>query len=139
MYLSEFKNPLVVVQYPCWTPIPDKITSPVTSYEVLYCCKDVINTNLCSRDSWLQVGSVVCFFSKNTARKEFNEKFKNDPKYQLNSSETEKLYELASGEGTLSYGNNLMYYLKRKYKSQLKDINNIDVIKFIVEHLCNVS
>jgi hypothetical protein len=57
----------------------------------------------------------------------FIEKFKNDPKYQLNSSETEKLYELASDEGTLSYGNNLMYYLKRKYKSQLKDINNIDI------------
>jgi hypothetical protein len=57
----------------------------------------------------------------------FIENFKNDPKYQLKIDETQKLYDLAIENGIISYGNNLLYYIRNKYKLQLKDLNDIDV------------
>jgi hypothetical protein len=57
----------------------------------------------------------------------FIEKFKNDPKYQLKTDETQKLYDLGVEDGIISYGNNLLFYIKNKYKLQLKDISDIDI------------
>lgn len=62
----------------CQNKILEKTTYEyLTSMENLRIgCKDAINTNLFSRDSWLQVGSGIGFFNKDVAAKELQENFK---------------------------------------------------------------
>jgi tryptophan halogenase len=62
----------------CEENIPEKeVYEYLTSMEnVRIGCQNVSDTNIFSRDSWLQVGSGIRFFSKDIAAKEFEQNFK---------------------------------------------------------------
>ena len=62
----------------CEENIPEReVYEYLTSMEnVRIGCQNVLDTNIFSRDSWLQVGSGIRFFSKDIAAKEFEQNFK---------------------------------------------------------------